>query len=359
MRKLGYLIFILMFAAIAYGVDKTYKASSGDLILDASDDVVVNTNLGIGNTEPSYNLDLSTSNPIQARFTSSTLNNNTGVQIDASNTGSPPFVWFTLSNASYQKSARISAGSDGSLGFYVNGNHTEPWSPSTAMVISPTGNLTLGTTSSGTTTAGVITGSSGNAVVAVERNGSSRGEFIGTGGEVRLNAVTGILTVQQNSDERIRIDSNVIRMQRRADQTPLAMLHVRGCSDNGVECRAQKLIGNINGTAANQRILTLPSVDSGWSMIGYVKTVATPDAPYAGFAVCEGLVKSYGSGPANAATSMVAVGGLTNTITCGTLSWSVTGGHLYYTPASGVANTYVEVLISARKGALFTNIFTP
>jgi len=51
--KYLYVIFLFFILSTAtFAVDKTYKASSGDLILDASGDVVVNKNLGVGTSNP-------------------------------------------------------------------------------------------------------------------------------------------------------------------------------------------------------------------------------------------------------------------------------------------------------------------
>jgi len=53
-----YLLILLLITTISFAVDKTYKASSGDLILDASGDIVVNKNLGIGTNNPDDKIDL-------------------------------------------------------------------------------------------------------------------------------------------------------------------------------------------------------------------------------------------------------------------------------------------------------------
>jgi len=73
-----FLMCITVFATPLYAVDKTYKASSGDLILDASDDVIVNTNLGIAISEPENNLHVNGSVQIGNMATPALMSATTG-----------------------------------------------------------------------------------------------------------------------------------------------------------------------------------------------------------------------------------------------------------------------------------------
>jgi len=58
MKTLLFFLYCFLLATAAFGVDKTYKAASGDLILDANGTVIVNKHLGVG-IDPTYKLHLS------------------------------------------------------------------------------------------------------------------------------------------------------------------------------------------------------------------------------------------------------------------------------------------------------------
>ena len=79
MKKiLQFLIPILIVATAAYAIDRTYKAPSGDLILDANNDVVVNKNLGINQSAPVRNIHVSdTSTAFMQWTTDDSGHNNT------------------------------------------------------------------------------------------------------------------------------------------------------------------------------------------------------------------------------------------------------------------------------------------
>ena len=107
MKKILFLI-CAFFVTIAYGVDKTYKASSGDLILDASDDVVVNTLLGIGINEPEEEIHISGS--LSRIRLDSSLSENWQLGADSSPAG------FHITNMT-DTAIRMILDNDGDIGF--------------------------------------------------------------------------------------------------------------------------------------------------------------------------------------------------------------------------------------------------
>jgi len=58
MRRLVLFLVLFLVTTVAFGVDKTYKAPSGNLILDANNNIKLNKNTGIG-IDPSYKLHVS------------------------------------------------------------------------------------------------------------------------------------------------------------------------------------------------------------------------------------------------------------------------------------------------------------
>ena len=62
MKRLLLFLSLFLITTAAFGVDKTFKAPSGNLILDANDDIVVKQSLGINIVEPTQALDVYTNN---------------------------------------------------------------------------------------------------------------------------------------------------------------------------------------------------------------------------------------------------------------------------------------------------------
>jgi len=87
MKRLFLFFVLFLVTTVAFGVDKTFKAASGDLILDASDDVVVTKFLGVGTNEPNAELEVANSGSVWTILNSSGGGNvDTGVELQHANT---------------------------------------------------------------------------------------------------------------------------------------------------------------------------------------------------------------------------------------------------------------------------------
>jgi len=108
-------LFIFLFCfltTVAFGVDKTFKASSGDLILDASDDVVVNKNLGVGTNEPSQKVEVS------GGKTRLDANVGNGLYLDVSGSGD-----YNIVDSGGTDTVRLGYGTAVSQGIYHTGTN--------------------------------------------------------------------------------------------------------------------------------------------------------------------------------------------------------------------------------------------
>jgi len=119
MKVLFSLVFILL-ATLTFAVDKTYKAPSGNLVLDASNNVIVNTDLGIG-TDPTGSWRVDVTKPAAAldygiRIGGSSTNSSTpmrGLYIENNTNGGDAQITMSAKNDSaVNKTINISLNPD-------------------------------------------------------------------------------------------------------------------------------------------------------------------------------------------------------------------------------------------------------
>jgi len=156
MKRLFFFISLLLVTTVAFGVDKTFNAPSGNLILDASSSVISNQNVGVGTTVKSWS---STYDAVQLGGGSAWWSHTDGTGSASTFLGQNAYLSATGWKSIVSNEASYFQMKDGA--FYFNNDTSvsgadETLTPTSILEITSSGNSILTSTDAGATVGPVI-----------------------------------------------------------------------------------------------------------------------------------------------------------------------------------------------------------